>query len=152
MVGSLTQSVMQAMKELFLSVVTRDSEAMVRALTELGFIGKGAHTTALEQGLSLLLEQYYGMTLGEVRELDIPQMVDEIEQLLYDQPLQIPAQFTFVARAVSTLVGVATGLAPDFNFIDVATPYARRFMGLDTEAIGRFFGQLLRQLVETTNT
>jgi predicted unusual protein kinase regulating ubiquinone biosynthesis (AarF/ABC1/UbiB family) len=152
MVGRLSEDVKQAMRDLFLSVVTRDTEAMVRALTELGFIGKGAHTTALSQGLSLLLEQYYGMTLGEVRELDIPQMVDQIEQLLYDQPFQIPAQFTFVARAVSTLVGVATGLAPDFNFIDVATPYARRFMGLDTEAIGRVFGQLLRQLVETTNT
>jgi predicted unusual protein kinase regulating ubiquinone biosynthesis (AarF/ABC1/UbiB family) len=57
MVGSLTQSVMTAMRELFLSVVTRDTEAMVRALTELGFIGKGAHTAALEQGLSLLLER-----------------------------------------------------------------------------------------------
>jgi predicted unusual protein kinase regulating ubiquinone biosynthesis (AarF/ABC1/UbiB family) len=152
MVGALSQSVKQAMRELFLSVVTRDTEAMVRALTELGFIGKGAHTAQLSQGLSLLLEQYYGMTLGEVRELDIPQVVEEIEQLLYDQPFQIPAQVTFVARAISTLVGVSTGLAPDFNFIEVATPYARTFMGLDTEAIGRAFQQLLRQLIETANT
>jgi predicted unusual protein kinase regulating ubiquinone biosynthesis (AarF/ABC1/UbiB family) len=152
MVGSLSQSVVTAMKELFLSVVTRDSEAMVRALTDLGFIGKGAHTAALERGLSLLLEQYYGMTLGEVRELDIPQVVDEIEHLLYDQPFQIPAQFTFVARAISTLVGVSTGLAPDFNFIDVAAPYARKFVGIDREAIGRAFQELLRQLVETINT
>jgi predicted unusual protein kinase regulating ubiquinone biosynthesis (AarF/ABC1/UbiB family) len=152
MVGSLSQSVMTAMWELFLSVVTRDTEAMVRALTELGFIGKGAHTAALEHGLSLLLEQYYGMTLGEVRELDIPTLVDEIEQLLYDQPFQIPAQFTFVARAISTLIGASTGLAPDFNFIDVATPYARKFMGFDTEAIGRVFQELLRQLVEAMNT
>ena len=99
-----------------------------------------------------MLEQYYGMTLGEVRGLDIPTVVDEIERLLYDQPFQIPAQFTFIARAVSTLVGVSTGLAPDFNFIDVATPYARRFMELDTEALGRAFGQLLHQFVETVNT
>jgi predicted unusual protein kinase regulating ubiquinone biosynthesis (AarF/ABC1/UbiB family) len=152
MVGSLTQSVMEAMKELFLSVVTRDSEAMVRALTDLGFIGKGAHTARLSQGLSLLLEQYYDMTLGEVRELDIPQVVEEIEHLLYDQPFQIPAHFTFIGRAISTLVGVSTGLAPDFNFIEVAAPYARKFMGLDTEAIGRAIQQLLRQFVETMNT
>ena len=152
MVGSLTQSVMTAMRELFLSVVTHDTEAMVRAFTDLGFVGKGAHTSQLSQGLSLLLEQYYGMTLGEVRELDIPQVVDEIERLLYDQPFQVPAQFTFVARAISTLVGVSTGLAPDFNFIDVATPYARKFMGIDTKAIGRAIQQLLRQLVATTNT
>jgi predicted unusual protein kinase regulating ubiquinone biosynthesis (AarF/ABC1/UbiB family) len=152
MVGSLTQSVMQAMKELFLSFVTRDAETMVQALSTLGFIGKGAHTAALERGLSLLLEQYYGMTLGEVRELDIPEVVDDIEKLLYGEPFQIPAQFTFIGRAISTLVGVSTGLAPDFNFIEVAVPYARKFMGVDTEAIGRAIQQLLRQFLETMNT
>ncbi len=152
MVGSLTQSMMKAMRELFLSVVTRDSEMMVQALAQLGFISKGANTAALERGLSLLLEQYYGMTLGEARELDIPKVVDDIEELLYGQPFQIPAQFTFIGRAISTLVGVSTGLAPDFNFIEVAAPYARKFMGIDIEGIGRAIQQLLSQFVETMNT
>jgi hypothetical protein len=49
-----------------------------------------------------------------------------IEELLYGQPFQIPAQFTFVGRAISALFGVLTGLAPDFNFIEVATPYTWR--------------------------
>ena len=35
------------------------------------------------------------MTLGEAREMDIPEVVDEIEKLLYGQPFQIPAQFAF---------------------------------------------------------
>jgi predicted unusual protein kinase regulating ubiquinone biosynthesis (AarF/ABC1/UbiB family) len=152
MVGSLTQSMMKAMKDLFLSFVTRDSEMMVQALAQLGFNGEGANSAAIERGLSLLLEQFYGMTLGEVRDLDIPEVVDDIGKLLYGQPFQIPAQFTFIGRAISTLVGVSTGLAPDFNFIDVATPYARKFMGIDIEGIGRTIQQLLSQLVETMNT
>ena len=152
MVGALSKSMMQAMKELFLSFVTRDSEAMVQALSELGFIGKGANVAAIERGLSLLLEQFYGMTLGEVREMDIPEVVDEIGKLLYGEPFQIPAQFTFTGRAISTLVGVSTGLAPDFNFIEVAAPYARKFMGVDTEGIARTIQQLLSQLLETVNT
>jgi predicted unusual protein kinase regulating ubiquinone biosynthesis (AarF/ABC1/UbiB family) len=115
-------------------------------------LGKGANTAALERGLSLLLEQYYGMTLGEIRELDIPQVVDDIEELLYGQPFQIPAQFTFVGRAISTLFGVLTGLAPDFNIIDVAAFYSRKFIGIDTEAIGRAIQQFFRQFVETMNT
>jgi hypothetical protein len=53
---------------------------------------------------------------------------------------------------MSTLVGVSTGLAPDFNFIEAATPYARMFVGFDREAIGRAMQELLRQFVETTNT
>jgi predicted unusual protein kinase regulating ubiquinone biosynthesis (AarF/ABC1/UbiB family) len=152
MVGSLTKSMMKAMKDLFLSFVTRDSEMMVQALSQLGFIGEGANRAAIERGLSLMLEQFYGMTLGAVREMDMPEVVDEVGKLLYGQPFQIPAQFTFTGRAISTLVGVSTGLAPDFNFIEVAAPYARTFLGIDTEGIGRTIQQLLSQLLETVNT
>ena len=152
MVGSITSAMKKSMRDLFLGFLTRDSETIVEALSNLGFIGKGANTSALERGLSLLLEQFYGLTLGEAREMDIPEVADEIGKLLYGQPFQIPAQFTFVGRAISTLVGVSTGLAPDFNFIDVAAPYARKFLGLNTEDIGRTIQQLLSQLLETVNT
>jgi predicted unusual protein kinase regulating ubiquinone biosynthesis (AarF/ABC1/UbiB family) len=152
MVGSLTSNMKKSMKDLFLSFLTRDSETMVEALSQLGFIGKGANISAIERGLSLMLEQFYGMTLGEARELDIPEVADEVAKLLYGQPFQIPAQFAFTGRAISTLVGVSTGLAPDFNFIDVATPYARKFLGLNAEDIGKTIQQLLSQLLETVNT
>ncbi len=69
MVGSITSAMKKSMRDLFLSFLTRDSETMVEALSNLGFIGKGANTSALERGLSLLLEQFYGLTLGEAREM-----------------------------------------------------------------------------------
>lgn len=152
MVGSLTKSMMKCMQDLFLSFVARDAKAMVLALSSLGFIGEGANLATIEHGLSLLLEQFYDMTLGEARDLDLPQVADDFVKLLYDQPFQIPAQFAFTGRAISILVGVSTGLAPDFNLIDVAAPYARKFMGFDTEGVGRTMQQLLRQLLETLNT
>jgi predicted unusual protein kinase regulating ubiquinone biosynthesis (AarF/ABC1/UbiB family) len=152
MVGSITSAMKKSMKELFLSFLTRDSETMVQALSHLGFIGQGANIAAIERGLSLLLEQFYGMTLGEARDMDIPEVADEIGKLLYGQPFQIPAQFAFTGRAISTLVGVSTGLAPDFNLIEVAVPYARKFLGLNTEDIGKTIQQLLSQLLDTVNT
>src|SRR5207244_5878562 len=61
MVGSLTKNMKKALKELFLSFVSRDSRALVRALNKLGFIGEGANMAAMERGVSLMMEQYYGM-------------------------------------------------------------------------------------------
>ncbi len=84
--------------------------------------------------------------------MDIPEIADEIAKLLYGQPFQIPSQFAFTGRAISTLIGVSTGLAPDFNVIDVAVPYARTFLGLNTDEIGRTIQELLGQLLETVNT
>ncbi len=149
MVGRLTKTMKKAMKDLFLSFVMRDSHTMVEALTSLGFIGEGANIELIERGLNLMLQQFYGMTLGEARELEIPEVTEDVGKLLYGQPFQIPAQFAYTGRAVGTLVGVATGLAPDFNFVDVATPYARKFVGIDTENIGQTLQQLLSQLLET---
>jgi predicted unusual protein kinase regulating ubiquinone biosynthesis (AarF/ABC1/UbiB family) len=148
MVGTLTKNMKHSIKDLFLGFVMRDSQMLVNALVKLGFIGGGANLAAIERGLSLMLEQYYGITLGEVRKLDFPEVAQDLENLLYGQPFHVPAQFAFSGRAVSTLVGVSMGLAPDFNFVEVATPYARKFLGLDTESIGQTFQDITTQLLE----
>src|SRR5436305_1493466 len=152
MVGTITSSMKQAMREVFLSLVTRDTETMVQALSRLGFIGQGANMAVIERSLGILLEQFYGMTLGEARDLDLPEVVEDVGKLLYGQPFHIPAQFAFIGRAVSTLVGVSTGLAPDFNFIDCATPYARKFLGMNMENLRLTTQQLFNQLVQAMTT
>jgi predicted unusual protein kinase regulating ubiquinone biosynthesis (AarF/ABC1/UbiB family) len=149
MVGSLTKNMTKSLKDLFLSFVSRDSRALVKALSKLGFIGEGANMAALERGVALMMEHYYGMTLGEARELEIPDVAQDVESLLYGQPFQVPAQFAFTGRAIGTLVGVSTGLSPEFNFVEVATPYARNFLGLDAEGAGQTLQSILNQLLET---
>ncbi len=149
MVGSLTKSMKKSLKDLFLGFLSRDSRNLVGALARLGFIGEGANMVSIERGMSLMMEQYYGMTLGEARDLEIPDVAHDVEALLYGQPFQIPAQFAFTGRAIGTLVGVATGLSPEFNFVEVATPYARKFLGLDAEGVGQTVQQLLSQLLDT---
>jgi predicted unusual protein kinase regulating ubiquinone biosynthesis (AarF/ABC1/UbiB family) len=149
MVGSLSNSMKKALKDLFLGFLMRDSRSLVDALARLGFIGEGANLAAIERGLAVMMEQYFGMTLGEARELDIPEVALDAGRLLYGQPFQIPAQFAFTGRAISTLVGVSTGLAPEFNFVDVATPYARKFLGLDVGGARQTIQDILNQLLET---
>ena len=149
MVGSLTKNMKKSLKELFLSFVSRDSRALVRALNKLGFIGEGANMAAMERGVSLMMEQYYGMSLGEARDMDIPEVAQDVENMLYGQPFQIPAQFAFTGRAIGVLVGVTTGLSPDFNFVEIATPYARKFLGLDAEGAGETLQDIFNQVLET---
>ncbi|TMC63542.1 MAG: AarF/ABC1/UbiB kinase family protein, partial [Chloroflexota bacterium] len=84
--------------------------------------------------------------------MDYPEVAEEIGKLLYGQPFQIPAQYAFLGRAVSTLMGVSTGLAPDFNFIDCATPYARKFLGINLESMRLTTQQLLSQMLQAVTT
>jgi len=149
MVGSLTKSMKKALKDLFLGFLSRDSHGLVNALRRLGFVGEGANMAAIERGMALMMEQYYGITMGEARDLEFPEVARDIESLLYDQPFQVPAQFAFTGRAVGTLSGLATGLAPEFNLVDVALPYAQKFLGLTAEGAGQTIQQILSQLLDT---
>jgi predicted unusual protein kinase regulating ubiquinone biosynthesis (AarF/ABC1/UbiB family) len=148
MVGSLSRATKQGLRDLFLGFVVNNPHAMVMALAELGFIGEGANLNAIERGVTLIMGQYHGMTLGEARDLNVRDVAHEIEDLFYRQPFRVPAQFAFVGRAVGTLSGLATGLAPEFNLVEVAVPYAQTFLGLNRESAGQTVQQVFRQVVD----
>jgi predicted unusual protein kinase regulating ubiquinone biosynthesis (AarF/ABC1/UbiB family) len=149
MVGSLTKPVQRSMKDVFLALIACDSRALVNALAMLGFIGEGANLIPIERAVSLVITHYHDKTLGEIRELDIPAMVQDIGQLLYGQPVCVPAQFAFTGRAIGTLAGLSTGLAPELNFVEVAIPYARKFLGFDAEGAEQTLHFLFNQLLDT---
>jgi predicted unusual protein kinase regulating ubiquinone biosynthesis (AarF/ABC1/UbiB family) len=138
----------QGMKDLFLGFVVNNPHNMVAALASLGFIGEGANLVAIERGVSLMMEQYHGMSLGEARDLNVRDVAHELEDLFYRQPFRIPAQFAFVGRAVGTLSGLATGLAPEFNLVSIAVPYAQAFLGLDRQGANQTAREVFQQVLD----
>ncbi len=152
MVGSITKSMKRTLRDLFLSLVTRDARLMVNSLVKLGFVGEDANLSSIERAMSLMLERYIGVSLGQMREVDMSEAGQDVMKLLYGQPFHVPAQFAFTGRAVGTLLGVSTGLSPDFNFLEVATPYAQRFIGLDAKGIGDTAQEILTQLLGASRT
>ncbi len=152
MVGSITKSMKKSLRDLFLSLVTQNAHLMVTSLVKLGFVGEGANLSSIERAMSLVLEQYMGISLGQMRKIDMSDVGQDVSNLLYGQPFQIPAQFAFTGRAVGTLLGVSTGLSPEFNFLEVATPYAQRFIGLDAKGVGDTAQEVLTQLLNTSRT
>ncbi|MBV9355905.1 MAG: AarF/ABC1/UbiB kinase family protein [Chloroflexi bacterium] len=152
MVGTLTRTSKQGLKNLFLGFVINDPHAMVEALNRLGFIGEGANLHTIEYGVATMMNQYHGITLGQARDLNVSAVAHELEDLFYAQPFRIPAQFAFTGRAIGTLSGLATGLSPDFNLFEVALPYAQQFLGLTPDSASETVQQVLTQVVVAGRT
>lgn len=148
MVGTLSRTNKQGLKDLFLGFVVNNPHLMVTALARLGFVGGGANLPTIERGVALIMEQYHGMSLGEARDMNISEVAHELEDLFYRQPFRIPAQFAFAGRAVGTLSGLATGLAPEFNLVSVAVPYAQTFLGLDRQGANQTVQEVFRQVLD----
>jgi predicted unusual protein kinase regulating ubiquinone biosynthesis (AarF/ABC1/UbiB family) len=125
MMGTITPPIKRGLRDCFTGVVWRDTSLIVRGLADLGFLGPNARQDALEKSLEVLLDRFGYLPFGRIRDVDPYELMDEVQSVLYGQQLRLPAQFAFLGRAAAMLVGLTTTLSPDFNFIDVAEPFAR---------------------------
>ena len=81
-------------------------------------------------------------------EQSVDAISEDLYEIAYGQPFRFPATFTFVMRAFSTLEGVGKGLDPEFNFMEVAQPYAMQLMTNSNSNGSTIFDELGRQAAQ----
>jgi predicted unusual protein kinase regulating ubiquinone biosynthesis (AarF/ABC1/UbiB family) len=128
MVGRLTARMRNDLRDVFLGIVKRDFNAIVRALVRLHFVRPGADLALIRRTVIWTVDTFYEMSFAELRDVDPKDILDQTYDVFKLDAFQIPTNFAFLGRAVGTLSGLCTGLDPDFQFADVAGPYARRLM------------------------
>ncbi|MEQ8201947.1 MAG: AarF/ABC1/UbiB kinase family protein [Syntrophomonadaceae bacterium] len=126
MVGSIPPELKEVLIDLVLAIVKRDNMAVVGYFKKIGFLRYDADSELVARAVSLLLEETLGTGI-DFSKADFSGFLKDLESLLYEQPFQIPAQFTFMGRALGTLYGICIGLNPNFNFLDEAKPYLTSF-------------------------
>ncbi len=131
MVGTLDALTKRHLRGLFVAISERNAGSLVDSLDNLGMIRPEANRAQIRRQVSYLLDRYYAETLDQLRGLDIPSLLRDFESLLRSQPIQVPGEFAFLGRAIAILVGLATGLDPDINLVELFAPYAKRFVTED---------------------
>src|SRR5579875_1475625 len=145
MMGTITPRLKKGLRDCFAGVVQQDAGLLLDGLEALGFFGPTVDRAQLEPAISKLLTQFSGLPISHVRDVEQREVMADLSEALYDQPLRLPAQFAFFGRAMGILLGVTITLSPDFNFLEVATPYARQY--LRTNDVGGLLGLLGAQNV-----
>lgn len=122
MVGTISPSLRDVLVDLVFSLVKRDNLQVVSYLKRIGFLRYDADNELVARAVGVLLEEALGAGT-DWYSADFSGLLGDLEQLLYEQPFQIPAQFTFLGRALGTLYGLCIGLDPNINFLDESKPY-----------------------------
>jgi predicted unusual protein kinase regulating ubiquinone biosynthesis (AarF/ABC1/UbiB family) len=137
MVGSITPKLQSQMIDAFFHVVGRDVHGLGQDIINLNFLKPGVSPETVRPVVEGLFKHYLNLKLGEV---NFKELTYDLAEVMYEYPFRLPANFTYVMRALMTLEGIGIVTDPGFSFFETAKPYAKEFM-LRRE------GRLFRKLV-----
>jgi predicted unusual protein kinase regulating ubiquinone biosynthesis (AarF/ABC1/UbiB family) len=137
MVGRITPRLQAQMIDAFFHVVARDVHGLGQDIINLNFLKPGVDPETVRPVVEKLFKVYLNLKLGEVK---FKELTYDLAEVIYEYPFRLPANFTYVMRALMTLEGIGIVTDPEFSFFDTAKPYAKEFM-LRRE--GRMFRKLI---------
>ena len=137
MTGRITPRLQSMMIDAFFHVVGRDVHGLGQDLINLNFLKPGVDPESVRPVVEGLFQHYLNLKLGEV---NFKELTYDLAEVMYDYPFRLPANFTYVMRALMTLEGIGIVTDPGFSFFETAKPFAKEFM-LRRE--GKQFRQLL---------
>ena len=154
MMGQIQSITRDKLLKTFFAIAQKDGEAVINSLVELGALEVTGDTGPLRRSVQYMLDNFMGKSMEKQ---SVAAISDDLYDIAYDQPFRFPATFTFVMRALSTLDGLGKGLDPNFNFMEVAQPYATNLMeNGNAKESGNlstaFLGELGRKAAQVSNT
>ncbi|MBD2298303.1 AarF/ABC1/UbiB kinase family protein [Nostoc sp. FACHB-87] len=150
MMGRIKSNVREGLMETLFGIAQKDGDRVVESLINLGAIAPVDDIGPVRRSVQYMLDNFMDKPFETQ---SVAAISDDLYEIAYNQPFRFPATFTFVMRAFSTLEGVGKGLDPEFNFMEVAQPYAMQLMtnmnGADSNS---FLNELSRQAVQVSTT
>ncbi len=128
MMGEIKPETKEQLMETFIGVSQKDADKVIESLTKLGAIKPNAERAPIKRSVMFILNNFTDKPFDDNTDISIAGITDDIYEMAYDQPFLFPATFTFVLRALSTLEGLGKSLDPQFNFMEVAQPFAMRML------------------------
>ena len=154
MMGRIQLVTREKLLKTFFGIAQKDASLVVASLIDLGALTPTDDMGAVRRSIQYMLDHFMDQPFENQ---SVSAISDDLYEIAYDQPFRFPATFTFVMRAFSTLEGVGKGLDPDFNFMEVAKPFAMQVMSNGTGGNSNglsdgILGELGRQAAQVSTT
>ena len=150
MMGQITSNLREKLMETLYGIASKDADRVVASLIDLGALVPTGDMGPVRRSIQYMLDNFMDKPFEEQ---SVAAISDDLYEVAYDQPFRFPATFTFVMRAFSTLEGVGKGLDPEFNFMEVAQPFAMQLMSNgNPQETGTLFNELGRQAAKVSST
>ena len=149
MMGQIKLVTRDRLLDTFFGIAQKDADRVVKSLIELGALAPTDDMGPVRRSVQFMLDHFMDKPFEDQ---SVGAISEDLYEIAYDQPFRFPATFTFVMRAFSTLEGVGKGLDPEFNFMEVAKPFAMQLMTDGNSPDGGLLNELSRQAAQVSST
>ncbi|WP_371260810.1 ABC1 kinase family protein [Myxosarcina sp. GI1] len=149
MMGQIKNNIREKLLDTLFGIAQKDGDLVVQSLIEVGALAPTGDMTPVRRSVQFMLDNFMDKPFEQQ---SVDAISEDLYQIAYGQPFRFPATFTFVMRAFSTLEGVGKGLDPEFNFMEVAQPYAMQLMTNTNGDGNTIFDELGKQAARVGST
>jgi Predicted unusual protein kinase len=109
--------------EAIVHLVNRDFEGLAKDYVKLEFLTPDTDLTPIIPALAEVFSNALG---ASVAELNFKSITDQLSELMYEYPFQVPAYYALIIRSLVTLEGIAINVDPNFKVLSKAYPYVAK--------------------------
>lgn len=147
MVGHIEAHDALSIRKLITGIVLSQYRDVTDALEELRFLLPNSDKRQVEKAIQTLVTLFVEQDLTMMDEDTAEQVLREVQKLVNKQPIQLPSEFAFLGRAISTIVGILYTLDPEINLIEEGKPIVQEWINREESSDKRYDPtKVLRQL------
>ncbi|QHA91383.1 AarF/UbiB family protein [Bacillus sp. N1-1] len=138
MVGHIEAKDALSIRKLITGIVLSQYSDVTEALDELRFLLPNSDKRQIEKAIQTLVTLFIEQDLTMMDEDTAEQVLKEVQTLVNKQPIQLPSEFAFLGRAISTIVGILYTLDPEIDLIEEGKPIVQEWINREESADHRY--------------
>ena len=123
--GTILPSQRTFLADLMAALIRSDAPRAVRAILSWSGYREPDAARKLTNEMEMVLERYLSRPFGSI---DAGDMAVAVIDLVRRYEIEIPANFSMLAKSLATIEDIALSLDPEFNFIRASRPFVKRMI------------------------
>jgi predicted unusual protein kinase regulating ubiquinone biosynthesis (AarF/ABC1/UbiB family) len=140
MVGRINKQDAISVQRIVEGILFERYDKVIEGLEQLRFLLPNANKRMLEDVIRQLVEAQKTMEYAQLDSMMMDQLLIDIQDIVRNEPVQMPSEFAFFGRAISIFTGVLYTLDPEADLIEMCKPLLLKWIANRGEESDRSFG------------
>ncbi|MGI8316548.1 ABC1 kinase family protein [Halobacillus mangrovi] len=128
MVGEIKNEDANSIRTMIQGFILDDYDRVIEALQEMDFLLPQADTEKVKKLMKQTTDMYLEGNFDKLDAHMMNDMLSDLQQFVKEQPIQLPADYAFLGRATSIIVGVLSTVYPQIDLIQWGRPVIKEWM------------------------